>query len=43
MKALVTGGAGFIGSHIADELSDSGYDIVLFDTVPSIYTSLYMP
>tara|TARA_B100001750_G_C15425483_1_gene555272 strand:- start:256 stop:1179 length:924 start_codon:yes stop_codon:yes gene_type:complete len=36
-KVLVTGSSGFIGSHIADELSDSGYEVVLFDTVPSKY------
>ena len=28
---LVTGGAGFIGSHIAVELAGSGYDVVLLD------------
>ncbi len=28
---LVTGGAGFIGSHIAVELATSGYDVVLLD------------
>lgn len=28
MKALVTGATGFIGSHIADELSKKGFDIV---------------
>ena len=27
MKALVTGGTGFLGSHIVDELVDSGYDV----------------
>lgn len=31
MKALITGGAGFIGYHLARELLDYGYEIVLAD------------
>ncbi|XRO76119.1 NAD-dependent epimerase/dehydratase family protein [Methanocaldococcus sp. 10A] len=27
MKALVTGGAGFIGSNLALELQDRGYEV----------------
>ena len=34
-KVVVIGGAGFLGSHIADELSDQGYDVVIFDTSQS--------
>lgn len=30
-KILVTGGAGFIGSHTCVELLENGYDIVVFD------------
>lgn len=31
MKALITGGAGFIGYHLTKELLDNGYQIVLAD------------
>lgn len=31
MKILLTGGAGYIGSHTAVELADAGYDIVIGD------------
>lgn len=31
MKVLVTGGSGFLGSHIADELSARGYVVTIFD------------
>jgi len=30
MKALVTGGAGFLGSHIADELTARGHRVTVF-------------
>ena len=31
MKALVTGGAGFIGSHIVDRLIDDGHEVIVLD------------
>src|SRR4249919_3948163 len=33
MKVLVTGGAGFIGSHIADALLAANHDVLVLDDV----------
>ena len=31
MKIVITGGSGFVGSHVADELSKSGHQVTIFD------------
>lgn len=31
--SIVTGGAGFIGSHLAEELANRGYDVVIIDNL----------
>lgn len=33
MRAVVTGGAGFLGSHLVDKLVDKGWDIVAVDNL----------
>jgi UDP-glucose 4-epimerase len=35
MKVLVTGGAGFIASHIADAMIDAGHDVLVLDDLSS--------
>lgn len=36
-KVIVFGGSGFLGSHVADNLSDNGYQVTIFDQKPSAY------
>jgi len=36
-KAIVFGGAGFIGSHVADYLTENGYEVTIFDINASSY------
>jgi len=31
MKAIVFGGSGFLGSHVADALPKAGYETTIFD------------
>ncbi len=33
MKALITGGAGFIGSHLADRLLEDGHEVMILDNL----------
>jgi UDP-glucose 4-epimerase len=35
VKAIVTGGSGFLGSHIADALSSAGHEVAIFDLTRS--------
>ena len=32
-RVLITGGAGFVGSHLADALVDDGHRVILFDNL----------
>ena len=36
-KVVVFGGSGFLGSHVADVLSDNGYDVIIYDLKKSTY------
>ena len=36
-KAVVVGGGGFIGSHVADHLTDAGYQVIVYDKNYSQY------
>lgn len=36
-KIIVYGGSGFLGSHVADALSEAGYPVRIFDLSPSPY------
>jgi UDP-glucose 4-epimerase len=37
MNILVTGGSGFLGSHVTDALSDAGHDVTVLDVQKSPY------
>jgi len=31
-NVVVTGGSGFLGSHVADELSARGYEVIVYES-----------
>lgn len=35
MRAIVFGGSGFVGSHVADALSEAGHEVTIFDVRPA--------
>ena len=37
MKILVTGGSGFIGSHVVDKLAEAGFEPRIYDLRPSLH------
>lgn len=37
MKVLVLGGSGFLGSHVADTLTNAGYEVYIYDLKESPY------
>jgi len=37
VKVIIFGGSGFLGSHIADALTDSGFEVTIFDHIESPY------
>ena len=32
-RVLITGGAGFVGSHLADALAEADHEVMLFDNL----------
>jgi UDP-glucose 4-epimerase len=42
-KILVTGGAGFIGSHVAEDLVQKGHQVVVLDDLSGGFTDNLTP
>ena len=40
MRTLVTGGAGFIGSHLCESLLDLGHSVVVLDDLSTGYKTI---
>jgi UDP-glucose-4-epimerase GalE len=40
MKVLVTGGAGYVGSHAARQLKHRGHDVIIYDNLSTGYRTL---
>ena len=44
MRVLVTGGAGFIGSHLVDGLISDGHSVVIYDSLdPQVHPGGFLP
>ena len=43
MSILVTGGAGYIGSHVVEQLVERGYDVVVFDNFQAGHRAALSP
>lgn len=41
-KVLITGGAGFIGSHLADELLGAGYEVQHYTSINALGTAVLL-
>ena len=39
MKIIISGGAGFIGSHLCERLMDAGHEIIVIDNLSSGFIS----
>ena len=37
MKFLIIGGSGFLGSHVADYLTELGHQVLIYDKIESKY------